>query len=56
MSPEQRHYFCIEPIFGYPRLLARVLSVNLKYAKNCEMDNEVGNLADESVGTEHVRS
>lgn len=34
MSPEQRQYFCIAPVIGYPKLLLHVLRVNFQYARD----------------------
>lgn len=34
MSPQQRRYFCITPVIGFPRLLIHVLRVNFQYARD----------------------
>lgn len=34
MTRDQRRYFCIQPVVGFPRLLLHVLGVNLRYARD----------------------
>ena len=54
MTPEQRRYFTIRPLVGYPLLLFRVLRENLRYIPIGQTKTEVSAIGEPIVADRSV--